>query len=124
VSLQAGTSQLLVFRVDAQQASRVQARLTVDGHDALKSDNTAFLDLPVGRDLFVYCPASLATYRHALSQMPGILVEPDAKGAATLASYDLVITDLPDDLNKEAATFLLVGAAPADLQTPVTTETG
>lgn len=124
VLLQPGTSQRLVFRVDAQQASRVQARLTVDGHDALPSDNMAFLDLPVGRELFVYCPASLATYRHALSQMPGILVEPDANGAATLASYDLIVTDTPDDLSKEAATFLLVGAAPADLQPLVTMETG
>jgi hypothetical protein len=124
ISLQAGTSQRLVFRVDAQQAARVEARLTADGHDALVSDNRAYLDLPVGRELLVYCAASLATYRHALSQMPGILLDPDAKGVSTLDTYDLVISDTADDLNKEAATFVLVGAIPPDLQPLVTVETG
>lgn len=124
LSLEAGTSQRLSFRVDAQQPSRVETRLTIDGHDALASDNKAYLELPVGRELLVYCSKSLATYRHALSNMPGILVEPAADGATTVDNYDLVISDDADDLNKESATYLLIGAVPPDLQPLVTVETG
>ncbi|MFO1093913.1 MAG: VWA domain-containing protein [Planctomycetaceae bacterium] len=124
LSLEAGTSQRLVFKVDAQQPAHVEARLKPDGHDALPSDNTAYLELPVGRELLVYCATSLATYRHAMSQMPGILMEPNAAGQATLNSYDLVISDTEADLGKEAGTYLLVGAVPADLKPLITTETG
>ena len=124
LSLEAGSSQRLAFRVDATQPSRVETRLTVDGHDALASDNKAYLELPVGRELLVYCSKSLATYRHALSNMPGILMEPDAEGATSVDSYDLVISDDAGDLSKESATYLLVGAVPPDLQPLVTVETG
>ena len=124
LSLEAGSSQRLAFRVDATQPSRVETRLTVDGHDALASDNKAYLELPVGRELLVYCSKSLATYRHALSNMPGILMEPDAEGATSVDSYDLVISDDAGDLNQESATYLLVGAVPPDLQPLVTVETG
>jgi hypothetical protein len=113
-----------VFPVDAQQPARIEARLTPDGHDALASDNRAYLDLPIGRELLVYCASSLATYRHALSNMPGILMDPDAEGKSTMTSYDLVISDTADDFGKEATTYLLVGAAPPDVQPMITRETG
>ncbi|MBL8850378.1 MAG: VWA domain-containing protein [Planctomycetaceae bacterium] len=124
LSLEAGASQRLVFRVDASQPAHIEARLTADGHDALKSDNRAFLDLPVGRDLVVYCAPSLAMYRHALSQMPGILMEPNAEGKSDHVSYDLLISDTADDLSKEAATSLLVGAVPPEVKPLITIETG
>ena len=124
LSLEAGTSQRLAFRVDAQQPSRIETRLTVDGHDALSSDNQAYLELPVGRELLVYCSKSLATFRHALSNMSGILMEPDADGASSLDGYDLVISDDADDLDIESTTYLLVGAATPDVQPLVTVETG
>ena len=124
LSLQAGSSQRLVFRVDASQPAHIEAKLTPDGHDALDSDNRAYLDLPIGRDLIVYCAPSLAIYRHALSQMPGILLEPNAEGQSDHVSYDLLISDTADDLSKEAATVLLVGAAPPDVKPLITVETG
>jgi Ca-activated chloride channel homolog len=124
VSLEPGTSQRLVFQVDATQPSRIEARLTADGHDALASDNRAYLDLPTGRELLIYCASGLATYRHALSNMPGILMDPDAAGKSTMTAYDLVISDTADDFAKEATTYLLVGAAPPDVQPLITRETG
>lgn len=124
VSLQPGTSQRLVFRVDASQPARVEARLKADGHDSLESDNRAYLELPVGRELIVYCAPSLSIYRHALGQMPGILLEPDAAGKSDHVAYDLLISDSADDLSKDAATCLLVGGVPPDLKPLVTFETG
>lgn len=124
VALEAGSSQRLVFKVDARQPARLEVRLQPDGHDALASDNRAHLALPVGRELLVYCAPSLATYRHALSRMGGVLMEPDARGSATLSSYDLVISNATADLEKDSTTYLLVGAVPADLQPLVAVETG
>lgn len=124
VILDPGQSQRIVFSVDADEAARLQAQLTPDGHDALAADNVAYLDLPVGRALLVYCSPELRTYRHSLSSLEGIIVDPDEQGGATLDSYDLLISNNTDDLSREATTYLFVGVIPDDLASLVSVETG
>jgi len=112
-------TQRLVFKVDADKASSLKATIKPEGFDALKSDNTAWLELPVGRDLTVFCPTSLQSFRHALAGMPGTLVEPAEDGSTKLSSYDLVITDAIAEAAREASTYLFVGVIPPDLTSQV-----
>ncbi|HVJ84049.1 MAG TPA: BatA and WFA domain-containing protein [Caulifigura sp.] len=122
VILSAKETQRLVFKVDADKAASLKATIKPEGFDALASDNTAWLELPVGRDLTVFCPSSLESYRHALAGMPGILVEPAEDGSTKLSSYDLVITDSVTEAAREAATYLFVGVVPPDLAKQVSVE--
>lgn len=123
VALEPSESQRLEFSVGATEAAFLEARLRPDGHDALASDNVAYLELPVGRELLVYCATSLATYRHSLSGLDGLAIEPDAQGQAALSSYDLVVSDTLDDMAREATTYFFVGVVPDDLKTLITVQT-
>jgi hypothetical protein len=122
VNLGKGESQRLVFSVDAREPAFLEARLAPEGHDALAADNAAFLDLPVGRELLLYCAPGLATFRHSLGALEGLLIEPDDQGATNASSYDLVISDQADDLAREATTYLLVGLVPEELESLVSVE--
>lgn len=124
VALEAGESQRLVFSVDASRPAFLEATLSADGHDALSSDNSAYLQLPIGRELLVYCPPELATYRHMLRGLEGVILEPDDEGQADLSRYDLVFSDNRDDLNTESTTYVFVGVVPEDLESLVTVEFG
>jgi Ca-activated chloride channel homolog len=124
VILNARETQRLVFSVDAANAASLQATLTPEGFDALESDNRAWLELPVGRDLTVFCPTSLGSYRHALRGAPGILVEPSEDGSAKLGAYDLVITDSIEDAAREGMCYLFVGVIPPDLAAMVKVQPG
>ncbi len=115
-------TQRLVFKVDADKAASLKVSIKPDGFDALASDNTAWLELPVGRDLTVFCPATLETFRHALAGLPGVLVEPAEDGSTKLDSYDLVITDALAEAAREASTYLFVGVVPPDLEGQVALE--
>ncbi|HVJ68412.1 MAG TPA: BatA and WFA domain-containing protein [Caulifigura sp.] len=122
VILTAKETQRLVFKVDADKAASLKATIKPEGFDALASDNAAWLELPVGRDLTVFCPTSLDSYRHALAGIPGILVEPAEDGSMKLASYDLVITDAIAEEARQASTYLFVGVIPPDLSKDITIE--
>jgi len=115
ISLAAGQSQRIVFPVETAGAGMLEVRLKPEGFDALASDNLAYLDLPVGRPLAVFCPDSLESYRHALRGNKDVLLYPSDEGESKAASYDLVITDRKADADLEAATFLFVGVVPDDL---------
>ena len=122
VILDPGQSQRIVFSVDADEAASIEARLTPDGHDALAADNVAYLELPVGRELIVYCAPDLRTYRHSLNALDGIVIDPNDAGEEMLNSYDLLISDTEDDLNREATTYLFVGVIPSDISSLVSVE--
>jgi hypothetical protein len=124
VVLDKGESQRLVFKVDASEPAFLEARLKPDGFDSLDADNSAFLDLPVGRELNVYCAPGLASYRHSLGSLEGLLLEPGEDGSTTLSSFDLVLSDSLDDLSREAGTFCFVGVVPEDLASLLKVETG
>jgi hypothetical protein len=124
VVLQPGQSQRIVFSVQSAVASELEVRLKPDGFDALDSDNTAYLDLPPGRPLLVFCPISLGAFRYALHGLEEIELYPDDEGNGSAASYDLVITDRGEDAALTALCTLSVGVVPADLQKLVSLKTG
>ncbi|HLJ10458.1 MAG TPA: BatA and WFA domain-containing protein [Planctomycetaceae bacterium] len=115
ISLEPGQSQRIVFPVEAAGPGTLEVRLKPDGFDALESDNVAFLDLPAGRPLAVFCPVELESFRHALKGFKDVLLYPSDAGESTAASYDLVITDRKADADLEAGTFVFVGILPDDL---------
>ncbi len=113
-------TQRLVFQVDADKPASLKATLKPEGFDALAADNAAWLELPEGRDLAVFCPTTLDSYRHALKGLPGVLLEPADDGSTRLTSYDLVITDNIAEGARESLTYLFVGVIPPDLEKQVT----
>lgn len=115
VVLNPGESQRLVFTIDSAQELQLKAELLPSEFDALATDNTAWLELPVGRDLQVFCPPNLSAFRHAMKGMKGIKLDPPDGKTSELATYDLVITDSEADLVRESTTYLTVGVIPKDL---------
>jgi hypothetical protein len=115
ISLEPGQSQRIVFHVDAQGPAALEVRLKPEGFDSLASDNVAFLDLPVGRPLTVYCPPDLTSYRHALEGLKDVSLYPDEEGKSTASSYDLLISDRKSDSSIEASVAVFVGVIPDDL---------
>ncbi|MGO8705938.1 MAG: vWA domain-containing protein [Candidatus Brocadiia bacterium] len=116
LSLAKGKVERMLFRVSGEKASQVQVRLRPDGFDSLASDNVAYIELPAVRPLWVYCPVSLATYRHALSAVSGIRLFPQTGAETAETNFDLVVTDRPEDLGLQARTWLTVGLIPEDLR--------
>lgn len=124
VILDPGESQRLVFRVDTKDASSLEARLIPDEFDALELDNQAYLELPVGRPLTVYCPPEMAGFRHALQSDDQIVLSSTEDEGGPVSGYDLAISDRPEDLAVEAKVSLLVGIVPEELQPLVSVTTG
>ena len=58
ISLTAGQSQRIVFPVETAGTGMLEVPLKPEGFDSLASDDIAYLDLPVGRPLAVFCPPS------------------------------------------------------------------
>ena len=114
VVLDAGESQRLVFSLEAQQAIALEVRLKPAGFDSLEFDNTAFLDLPATRDLVVYCPISLDSYRHALGAHKDVALSPDDEGDGSVSTADLLITD-SKEAAPESTIAIYVGVIPNDL---------
>lgn len=124
ISLEPGQSQRIVFHVDAEGPAALEVRLKPDGFDSLASDNVAYLDLPVGRPLTVYCPPDLTSYRHALGGLKDVTLLPDEEGKTTASSYDLLISDRKSDSGIEASVAVFVGVIPDDLSKLVKLEAG
>jgi Ca-activated chloride channel family protein len=105
--------QRIVFRLPGEKALSLMVRLKHDSFDSLASDDAAFLHLPAVRSVWVYAPASMASYRSALESLNGITLFPD--GGSEEESCDLLISDRPEDLNKEAQVRFFVGIVPEDV---------
>jgi len=120
VVLNPGESQRLVFTLESNTELQLKAELLPSDFDALAVDNTAWVDLPVGRDLQVFCPETLAAFRHALKGQPGIKLDPPDGQTSELATYDLVISDNLLDLSREATTYLTIGQVPKELDGKLT----
>lgn len=115
VVLSAGESQRLVFSLDSRSEMQLKAELLSSDFDALTIDNTSWLELPVGRDLQVFCPPTLSAFRHALKGIEGVKLDPPDGKTSELATYDLIITDSEADLARESTTYLTVGLVPKEL---------
>jgi len=123
VTVDGAGSQRVVFNVPDEGAASLEVRLKPDGFDSLSLDNQAFLDLPRQRNLRVYCPLSLATYRQAMPEQDALVLYPDDEGNGTAAEYDLVITDQGADLPLNARMALSIGVIPEDLKELLDTTT-
>lgn len=111
-----GRAQRMVFHVKGDSAVSLRVQLTPDGFDSLAADNTAYLDLPASRPLRVFVPKSMVSYRLALQGIPGLQVFPQQTEDESSGSFDLVISDLPKDLDIPARARLSVGFIPTELQ--------
>lgn len=116
VVLGPGEAQRLVFKVDAQVSESLHAKLKPVGHDSLAVDNDAWLTLPKGRDVDVYCPGELTTFRHALEALDGVAVYPLADGSENAVEFDLLISDQAADVSKPTRLAVLIGVVPEDLK--------
>lgn len=121
-SLVKGGSQRMMFRVEAAKPTSLTVRLSVDGFDALASDNMAFIELPAARSLWVYTPAPMRAYRHALSVLKGVRVFPEEGQPLPDSAFDLVIADKPEDFVVDGRVKVSVGFVPPDLEKLVTIE--
>jgi hypothetical protein len=115
-SLVKGGSQRMTFRVAATKPASLTARLSVDGFDALASDNLAYIDLPAARSLWVYVPVSMRAYRHALSVVKDLRLFPEQGLPLPDAPFDLVITDQLEDFVLAGRVKVSVGFVPPDLE--------
>jgi hypothetical protein len=123
VLLVPGHTKRVVFRVESPTTASLEARLTPDGFDSLDSDNRAYLQLPKSRPLSVYVPSTLVSFRRAFRVQKGI--ELADEGAATSgASFDVVVSDRPEDVKLDASAALFVGFVPKDLAGLVTLTKG
>ena len=109
-------AQRMVFQVSGDHPMSLRVQLTPESFDSLASDNTAYLDLPESRPLRVFVPKSLVTYRLAMQGIQNIQLFPQETSDEASGSFDLVISDRPQDMNLIARTKLSVGFIPSELQ--------
>jgi hypothetical protein len=119
VTLFKGSAPRFAFRLTVAEDTEVAVRFVPESFDALASDNTAWLRLPAPRPLCAFAPENLASVRHALAAIEGVELYP-GKDGATLAGYDLLITDREADLATPARVLATFALVPADLRTRVT----
>jgi len=116
ITLARSHAQRMVFQIKGDHAAALRVQLTPDGFDSLAGDNTAYLDLPQSRPLKVFVPKSMASYRLALQGIVGIQLFPQDTSDEASGSFDLVMSDRPQDLGIAARTRLSVGFIPPELQ--------
>ena len=116
IILTEGEGQRLVFGVNSKSDQFLEASLKPVGHDAIAVDNRAWLNLPKGREVDVFCPPSLITFRRALESLPGVDVYPHDDGSEFPTEYDLLVSDKPEDMDREARLSLFVGVIPDELE--------
>jgi Ca-activated chloride channel homolog len=122
-TLARGRAQRMVFQVQGERAASLRVQLTPDGFDSLAADNTAFLDLPQMRDLRVFIPKAMISYRLAMQGIAGIQLFPQSTDDSASGQFDLVMSDRPQDMSIPARTRLSVGFIPEELQRFVETGT-
>ena len=124
IHLEAGQSKRLLFQVATETATQLEVQLQPDGNDALSADNRAYLRLPPGRPLAIYCSQSLAAFRHALRALPGIDLYPGDGEKESSTHFDLAITDRETLDGIESRVRMTVGVIPAAIRDLVSVETG
>jgi hypothetical protein len=115
VLLVPGRAKRLVFRLETSEATSLEARLSPDGFDALALDNAAYLQFPKSRPLSIYAPSTLPAFRRALAVQKGVQIDDETK-AVPGASFDLVVSDRPEDMKLDSQAALFVGFVPKDLE--------
>ena len=116
------TGERLMFRISTDTAAMLELRLKPDGFDALDVDNVAYLSLPRPRQLEVYCPEEMKSFRNALAIVPGLNICPGSD--PTPPTVDLKFAEGSIATGPEARVNLNVGFVPDDLSTLVELESG
>lgn len=112
------------FRLNVDIESAFQIRLVPGTKDSLEIDNTASIQIPKIRKMQVFVTEELASFRHALEAIPGLVLHSEKDDATHPPEFDLMFTDkIPDDKYLSRIRFH-VGVVPADLQSLVTIEPG
>ncbi|MCH7687251.1 MAG: VWA domain-containing protein, partial [Planctomycetes bacterium] len=124
VFIEKGESTRMVFSVETDRSTSLEVRLKPDGFDSLASDNVAFLDLPVGRPLSVFCHLEMVAYRHALKGIQGLNLFPTENNDMGSSEFDILITDRKEDDSLDANVTLFVGIIPDDLKNVLSIQTG
>lgn len=125
VSIQAvdgSAAERLVFRIATESAATLELRLTPDSFDALPFDNVAYLSLPRPRQLTVYCPEDMPSFRSALATTSDVIVFPGA--GEVPAAVDLKFAQGPIATGPRASVHFNVGFVPDDLAPLVDIESG
>lgn len=124
VVIDSGETQRLSFKVTAETDSQLQVQLKPDAFDSLPTDNVAWLELPEGRPLRVYCDPGLSTWRHALGGLDNLDLYPLEGDPSEPPEYDVVVSDVADDLKREGLVRAFVGLIPPDLDQLLTPSQG
>ena len=114
-----GNSERISFKVPGNLKSSLKLQIKPDGFDAMSSDNTAYISLPVLRPLVIYISPTLKSIRAAMKGIDNIEIFPPAEKTSSTEpprDYDLVITDSPALLDLETNFIFTVGFIPLDLQ--------
>jgi len=101
------------FIVPGNNKYDIEIHLKSEKIDALASDNTAYLHLPVLRPLRIYIPVSLHSVRAAMKGIEGVTVFPAKKSDLPKSNnYDLIITDNKADMEKDSLVIFTNGFVP------------
>lgn len=112
----------LVFPVNGQQTILLEARLIPAGFDALAADNSVWLSLPAVRPLKVLSAESLNSWRRAAAAVPNVesgVISGETRDVPE-GSWDLLISDKPEDAKLPIPVKVLVGLIPEELKSLVT----
>jgi len=122
VGVSAGESSRVAFSLETTAAASLEVRLRPDGFDALELDNLAFLELPQPRNVRVYCPETLSSYRHALLAMEQLELFP-REGVKSPEVVDLKFSGDASEVGPTARVTVYTGEVPTALQPLVQIET-
>ncbi|WP_373649075.1 VWA domain-containing protein [Schlesneria sp. DSM 10557] len=113
VSIDGGRAERLVFKVPTTIAASLELRIKPDGFDSMTTDNVAYLELPAPRQLTVFCPRSMETYRNALENLPDILLFPGDSDEPK--AVDVKFAEGPIEIGPESRVTFHVGFVPDEL---------
>ena len=107
-------SERIVFSVDSDGASLLQATLKMNDFDSLEVDNTVWLNLPQTRPLKIRTSAELFSWQHALSVQSDL--DMDTGESPSAPEYDLIISDSEELDGASAPIVIYSGIVPEELQ--------
>ena len=111
-------SERVVFSIDSDGSSLLQATLVLDDFDSLEVDNTVWLNLPETRPLRIRTSAELFSWQHALNVQKDLDI--DSGESPSAPSYDLIISDSADLDGADAPIVIYSGVVPGELQDLIT----
>ena len=113
VSASTEDAERIVFSVDSDKESLLQAQLEVGNRDSLTIDNQVWLTLPRPRPLRCRISPELYSWQHAVSVQSDVDI--DTAADPSLPEYDVIISDSEDLRGVTAPINVYNGIVPEDL---------